>query len=110
MTEKIAEDLKSGSISFMVYAYPQGTKMAGNDGGAAALKRKQDNESKKVEAVTDPRLNYPQLPGRSTKVQGVVDTPTASKEDKVTADVKPTSIVTAVEVTDKKESGCCTIY
>lgn len=34
----------------MVYAYPKGTKMAANDGGAAALKRKQDVEvAKKVE-------------------------------------------------------------
>jgi len=39
---KMVEELKTGSISFMVYAYPPArAKLAQNDGGAAAMKRRQ---------------------------------------------------------------------
>jgi kinesin family member 1 len=39
--ERMVEELKTGSISFMVYAYPPArAKLAQNDGGAAAMKRR----------------------------------------------------------------------
>ena len=43
ITPQICDELKNGSVSFMVYAYPPvagGAEVVVNDGGAAALKRK----------------------------------------------------------------------
>jgi hypothetical protein len=40
-TKEIVEDLKTGNISFMVYAYPPArAAMAQADGGKAAIKRR----------------------------------------------------------------------
>jgi len=41
ITPSIAEELKKGNISFMVYAYPPArSKMAYDDGGKAVAKRR----------------------------------------------------------------------
>ena len=72
--------------------------MAANDGGAAALKRKQDVEvAKKVE----PSPSKPE-----PKAVELVPKATESAAAKVV--VEPSTIVTGVEVTEK--SGCCVIY
>jgi hypothetical protein len=41
ITKEILDELKNGSISFMIFAYPPGrAQMEQNDGGQAAMKRR----------------------------------------------------------------------
>ena len=57
ISPNIAEDLKTGCICFQVYAYPPArAQMSKNDGGQAALKRRQTIIGNKVGAKAEAKL------------------------------------------------------
>lgn len=127
ITPQIADELKNGSVSFMVYAYPPvagGAEVVVNDGGAAALKRKKtmaggpttvdpDLEAK-VLGLPEPEVAV--IEKESPKKQISQETALKRKatltkvQEKQGVQKDASGQVVKTEVVGKGQSSCCTVF
>lgn len=97
ITEDIAQELKEGSISFQIYAYPPNMdKLASNDGGAAIKRRMTIKQQQRAVYDIDAE--------KEAKLLGL------HGDDQESVTTKSGSGQNQVALVKKEDSVCCNVF